>query len=50
MNSKVAAILFVVVCVVLSVLLLKQIISSLVGGIIFAIALILFGIVSKDKK
>ncbi len=50
MNSKVAAILFVVVCVTLAVLLLMQVIGSLLGGIIFAIALILFGILSKDKR
>lgn len=49
MNSKLAAILFVGVCIILAVLLLTKVITSIVSGIIFAIALILFGILSNKR-
>ena len=47
MNRKYAGMLFLGVCLVLAVLLLTGTIAPLTSGIIFAIALILFGGLSK---
>ena len=47
MNRKIAVILFLSVCVVLAVLLLTKTITSIISGIIFAIALVIFGILSR---
>jgi hypothetical protein len=43
MNRKTAAFIFVGICVVLAVLLLFGIIGPMVGGSVFAIALVLLG-------
>jgi len=47
MNKKTAALGFVTICLVVAILLLTNAISPLVGGILFAIALALFGLISK---
>jgi hypothetical protein len=46
-NRKYAGLLFLSVCIILAVLLVTNTISSITSGIIFAIALILFGGLSK---
>lgn len=46
MNRKTAALSFLAICLVLVILLLTKTITALVGGIIFAIALALFGVIS----
>ena len=43
MNGKTAAFIFVGVCVVLAILLLFRVISPVVSGSVFAIALVLLG-------
>ncbi len=50
MKSKAANIIFLIVCVILAILLLTNLINSTVSGIIFAIALVLLGILSKGFK
>ncbi|MGC1374701.1 MAG: hypothetical protein WA821_00650 [Anaerolineales bacterium] len=50
MNRKIAAVLFLAVCVVLAILLFMQAIGPLVSGVIFAIALALFGLFSRGFK
>lgn len=50
MNRKLALISFVSVCLIVAVLLLTAIISFIVGAIIFAISLALFGSLSKGFK
>ena len=46
MNGKTATIIFVGVCIVLAILLLFGVISPLVSGSVFAIALVLLGGIS----
>ena len=50
MNRKLAAPLFLGVCVILAILLFMKAITPLVSGIIFAIALVLFGLFSRGFK
>jgi hypothetical protein len=50
MNGKTAAIIFVGVCVVLAILLLFGVISPLVSGSVFAIALVLLGGISNGFR
>jgi hypothetical protein len=50
MNKKKAKISFLAACVVLAVLLLVGTITPLVGGAIFAVALVLFGGLSRGFK
>lgn len=50
MKGKNAGISFLIVCIILAILLLTEIITSTVSGIIFAIALVLFGILSKGYR
>jgi len=47
MNKKTAGLTFLGVCLVLAVLLATEVISPLVSGSIFAIALAFFGILSR---
>jgi uncharacterized membrane protein len=47
MNRKTAALSFLAICLVLVILLLAKTITALVGGIIFALALALFGVISR---
>ena len=47
MNRKIAVIFFLSVCLILAALLLTKTINSTTSGITFAIALVLFGILSK---
>jgi hypothetical protein len=42
-----AALLFVAICLTLAFLLVTQIITPLVGGLLFAMALALFGVMSR---
>ncbi len=47
MNKKMAGLIFLCVCVVLAGLLVAKVISPVVSGSIFAIALVGFGILSR---
>ncbi len=46
MNGKTAAFIFVVVCIILAILVLFGVISPLMSGSVFAIALIFLGGIS----
>ena len=50
MDRKLALGLFLATCLILAILLMMQIISPLISGIIFAIALILFGGLSRGFR
>jgi hypothetical protein len=50
MNRKIAVISFLSVCLLLAALLLTKTITSTVSGAIFAIALVLFGGLSKGFR
>jgi hypothetical protein len=50
MNRKIAVTSFLSICLILAVLLLTKIITSTISGIIFAIALALFGSLSKGFR
>jgi len=50
LKSKTANIIFLIVCIMLAILLLTKLIDSTLSGIIFAIALVLFGILSRGFK
>jgi hypothetical protein len=50
MNGKKARIFFLGTCVILAVLLLTQVLTPIVGGIIFAIALVAFGVPSMVSR
>ncbi len=50
MSGKYAVFLFICVCLILAVLLLTDVISFAASGIIFAIALVLFGVLSKGFR
>lgn len=43
MNKKSAALWFLGICVLLAILLITKVIDAIVSGIIFAIALVVFG-------
>lgn len=47
MKRKTAALSFLAICLALAILLLTNTISPMVGGILFAIALVLFGVASR---
>lgn len=47
MNRKTAGFLFLAVCIILAILLLTKTIFSTVSGILFAVALVLFGVLSN---
>jgi uncharacterized membrane protein len=49
-NRKTAAFLFLGVCVILVILLLMKAVTPLVSGAIFALALVLFGLLSRGFK
>jgi hypothetical protein len=50
MSRKISVYSFLGVCIVLVVLLLFNIITPLISGIIFAISLVVFGLLSKGFK
>jgi hypothetical protein len=50
MKSKIAALIFICVCILLAILLVMKAISPLVSGSIFALALIIFGGLSKGFR
>jgi hypothetical protein len=50
MNRKSASLIFLGVCIILAILLLTHSVSSTTSGIIFAIALVLFGVISKGFR
>jgi hypothetical protein len=50
MSRNVVVLLFFGTCVVLGILVLLNIISSMVGAIIFAVALVTFGLLSRGFK
>jgi len=50
MNGRTAGFLFLGVCIILAILLLTKTISSTVSGALFAVALIIFGGLSRGFK
>jgi hypothetical protein len=50
MDRKLALSLFLATCVLLAILLILQVINTLMSGIIFALALILFGGLSRGFR
>ncbi|MEW6194266.1 MAG: hypothetical protein AB1521_03800 [Bacteroidota bacterium] len=50
MNKKLAGLLFLAVCIILALLLITKTITSTVSGLIFAVSLILFGLLSKGFR
>ena len=50
MNRKTAIVSFLAVCIALAVLLLTQIVTPVIGSAIFAIALVLFGGLSRGFR
>lgn len=50
MNGRTAGFSFLAVCVILAILLLTKTISSTVSGALFAVALIIFGGLSRGFK
>lgn len=50
MKSRNAIASFLGICVILAVLLITKLISSVLSGIIFAIALVIFGSLSKGFR
>ena len=50
MSGKTAVLSFLVVCVFLAILVLNQVMSLKVSGLIFAIALVLFGLFSRGFR
>jgi uncharacterized membrane protein len=50
MKGKLAVILFLLVCITLSILLITRVITPIFSGSIFAIALVLLGGVSQGFK
>ena len=50
MNKKKAGFFFAGICIVLALLLLADLINPIVGGILFALALVILGILSKGFK
>lgn len=50
MNGRAAGLIFLLICVILSILLLTKTINSMVSAIIFAIALVILGVSSKGFK
>ena len=50
MNRKSAGFVFLGICIILAILLLTHTISSTTSGIIFAIALVLFGVLTKGFR
>jgi len=50
MNGKKARILFLITCIILGILLLTHVLTYIVSGIIFAVALIAFGVPSDGFR
>ena len=50
MDRRIAGFLFLGICMVLAILLLIKAITPLISGVIFAIALVLFGIFSRGFR
>jgi uncharacterized membrane protein len=50
MNGRTAGLIFLLICIMLAILLLTKTITSMVSGIIFAIALVMLGGLSKGFR
>lgn len=50
MNRKTASLSFLGICVVLAILLLIKVITPLVSGSVFAITLVLLGVISRGFR
>ena len=50
MNGKKARIFFLITCIILAILLLTHVLTFIVGGVIFAIALVAFGVPSNGFR
>jgi hypothetical protein len=50
MKGKTAAFIFVGICIILALLLLAKIIEIIAAAILFAVALVILGIISKNFR
>lgn len=50
MKRKTAALSFLAICLILAILLITKTITPLAGGIMFALALVSFGVVSRGFR
>jgi hypothetical protein len=50
MKNRTAGLLFLLVCVVLAILLLTKVIKIFLSGIVFAIALVVIGLLSRGVR
>ncbi len=50
MKFKTAAVLFLIICLIIVILLLTDSISSFIAGILFALSLVLIGVLSKGFR
>ncbi|MGB7517187.1 MAG: hypothetical protein WBR14_16340 [Candidatus Acidiferrum sp.] len=50
MNGKKASIFFLITCIILAVLLLTHVLTNIASGIIFAVALVAFGVPSNGFR
>ena len=50
MSARVAVVLFLAVCVVLAALLMVQAITPVMSGVLFAVALVVFGVASRGFR
>jgi hypothetical protein len=49
-NGRAARLLFLVVCAILAILLMRKAITPLTSGLIFAAALVTFGVLSRGFR
>jgi len=50
MNRKKAGIFFLGTCLILAILMLTQVLTPIVGGVVFAVALVAFGVPSNGFR
>jgi uncharacterized RDD family membrane protein YckC len=50
MNKRVPSFIFLFVCIVLALLLVFEVIPWLISGVIFAVALVMYGVVSAHLR
>ncbi|MCH7826604.1 MAG: hypothetical protein IIC75_01305 [Bacteroidetes bacterium] len=50
MKFKTSAVLFLIICVIIAILLLTDSINSFFAGILFALLLVIIGVLSKGFK
>ena len=50
MDRSIAAVVFLAVCIVLALLLLSGTISPIISGVVFAVALVILGVLSRGFR